>query len=157
MSYSGKSIGHIRIVNLIGRGGMGEVYEGFDTTLERKVAVKAIGSKTREDPKAKSRFLREARALSQLKHPHICQIYDYIGEEESAFLVLEFIEGQNLRQEINKGMDKVQKFRVAEQIAQVLKATHEKGIIHRDMKPSNVMVTKDSGIKVFDFGLARVI
>jgi len=136
---------------------MGEVYEGFDKTLERKVAVKAIRSKTREDPKAKSRFLREARALSQLKHPLICQIYDYIEEKESDFIILEYIEGQNLRQEIQKGMDKAQKSRVAEQIAQVLKATHEKGIIHRDLKPSNVMLTKDSGIKVLDFGLARFI
>lgn len=157
MSYVGKSIGHIQIVDLIGTGGMGEVYEGFDTTLERKVAVKAIVSKTRGDPKAKSRFLREARALSQLKHAHICQIYDYIEEKDGDFIILEYIEGQNLWQGIQRGIDKAQKFRIAEQIAQVLKSTHEKGIIHRDLKPSNVMLTKDSGIKVLDFGLARFI
>lgn len=157
MSFVGKTVGHIRIVDSIGKGGMGEVYEGFDTTLERKVAVKAIGSKARRDPVSKSRFLREARALSQLKHPHICQIYDYVEEKENDFLILEYIEGRVLRHSIKKGLDKAQKLRIAEQIAHVLKAAHEKGIVHRDLKPSNVMLTKDSGIKVLDFGLARFI
>jgi len=157
VSFVGKTIGHIRIVDLIGTGGMGEVYEGFDKTLKRKVAVKAIGSKIRKDPISKSRFLREARALSQLKHPHICQIYDYVEEKRNDFLILEYIEGRDLRQSINAGLDKTQKLRIAEQIAHVLKAAHEKGIVHRDLKPSNVMVTRDLGIKVLDYGLARFI
>jgi serine/threonine protein kinase/Tfp pilus assembly protein PilF len=157
MSIIGKTVGHIRIVDSIGKGGMGEVYEGFDTTLERKVAVKAIGSQARRDPISKSRFLREARALSQLKHPHICQIYDYVEEKESDFLILEYIEGRVLKDSIKKGLDKAQKLRIAEQIAHVLKAAHEKGIVHRDLKPSNVMLTREAGIKVLDFGLARFI
>jgi serine/threonine protein kinase/Tfp pilus assembly protein PilF len=157
VSLVGKTIGRILIVGSIGKGGMGEVYEGFDTTLERKVAVKAIGSKGRRDPVSKSRFLREARALSQLEHPHICLIYDYVEEKKNDFLVLEYIEGQNLRDSIKKGLDKTQKLRIAEQIAHVLKVAHEKGIVHRDLKPSNVMLTRDSGIKVLDFGLARFV
>jgi serine/threonine-protein kinase len=157
ISFVGRTIGHIQIVNLIGKGGMGDVYEGLDTKLERKVAVKVIGSKARRDPKSKTRFLREARALSQLKHPNINQIYEYIEEKDSDFLVLEYIEGKPLKQNINAGMEKSHKMKVAEQIAQVLKAAHEKGIVHRDLKPSNVMLTKEEGIKVLDFGLARFI
>lgn len=157
MKLVGETIGHIQVLELIGAGGMGEVYKGLDTKLERKVAVKAIGSKARRDPKSKARFLREARALSQLKHPNICQIYGYIEEKENDFLVLEYIEGKALKQKIYEGMEKSQKMKVAEQIAKVLKAAHEKGIVHRDLKPSNVMLTKEEEIKVLDFGLARFI
>jgi serine/threonine protein kinase/Tfp pilus assembly protein PilF len=155
--FTGKTIGHIQISNLIDKGGMGDVYEGLDTKLDRKVAVKAIGSKARRDPKAKARFLREARALSQLKHPNINQIFEYIEDKDSDFLILEYIEGESLKQKIRAGMEKSQKMKVAEQIAEVLKAAHEKGIVHRDLKPSNVMLTEDGEIKVLDFGLARFI
>jgi len=134
---------------------MGEVYVGFDDKLERKVAIKAIGTKARLDPQAKTRFLREARVLSQLEHPFICQIYDYIEGDESDFLVLEFIEGKSLRKAIKEGVDKSRKLKIAEQIAKVLLVAHEKGIVHRDLKPSNVMVTRKDEIKVLDFGLAR--
>lgn len=153
----GKTIGHIRITDILGSGGMGDVYVGFDDTLKRKVAVKAIGSRFRLDPQAKARFLREARVLSQLDHPNICQIYDYIEGDESDFLVLEFIEGRSLRIAINEGLEKSQKLRIAEQIAQVMAIAHEKGVVHRDLKPSNIMLTKDNAIKVLDFGLARVV
>ena len=155
--FVGKTIGHIQIVNLIDKGGMGDVYEGLDTKLNRKVAVKVIGSKARRDPKSKARFLREAQALSQLKHPNINQIFEYMEEKDSDFLVLEYIEGEPLKQKIKVGMEKSEKIKVAEQIANVLKATHEKGIVHRDLKPSNVMLAKDGDIKVLDFGLARFI
>ena len=127
--FVGKTIGHIQIVNLIDKGGMGDVYEGLDTKLNRKVAVKVIGSKARRDPKSKARFLREAQALSQLKHPNINQIFEYMEEKDSDFLVLEYIEGEPLKQKIKVGMEKSEKIKVAEQIANVLKATHEKGIV----------------------------
>ena len=156
-TFTGKTIGHIQILKLIGKGGMGDVYEGLDTKLDRKVAVKAIGSKARRDPKSKARFLREARALSQLKHPNINQIYEYIEEKDSDFLVLEYIEGRALKQKIKAGLEKQRKMEVAMQVAEVLKAAHEKGIVHRDLKPSNVMLTDDGEIKVLDFGLARFI
>jgi len=157
MSLIGRTIGHIRIVGFVGRGGMGEVFEGFDETLKRKVAVKAIGAKARQDPQAKVRFLREARALSQLKHPHICEIHDYIEEESADYLVLEFIEGRDLRQAVAAGLDYHRKLRIAAEIAEVLKTAHEKGLVHRDLKPSNIMITDAGDVKVLDFGLSRII
>jgi len=153
----GQTIGHIRIVGRLGKGGMGEVYVGFDEKLERKVAVKAIGSKFHLDTLARSRFLREARVLSQLEHPHICQIHDYIEEETRGYLILEFIDGQNLKHVIGRGVEKALKLKIAEQIAQVLVVAHEKGIVHRDLKPSNIMVTDKNEVKVLDFGLARFV
>jgi serine/threonine protein kinase/tetratricopeptide (TPR) repeat protein len=155
MSLLGKTVGHIRIVDILGSGGMGDVYEGLDETLGRKVAVKAIRAKARLDPHAKARFLREARVLSQLEHPNICQIYDYIEGEDSDFLVLEFIEGQSLQLAQKEFLDKSQKLKIAEQIADVLVVAHEKGVVHRDLKPSNVMLTQSNSVKVLDFGLAR--
>lgn len=157
MSLVGKTIGHIRIMDILGKGGMGEVYVGFDETLKRKVAFKALGEKSRLDPEAKDRFLREARVLSKLDHPNICQIHDYIEGKESDFLVLEFIEGKNLGQALEGGLDKSLKLKIAEQIAQVLVAAHEKGIVHRDLKPSNIMLMKSHEIKVLDFGIACLI
>ena len=142
-------------MDVLGSGGMGDVYEGLDETLERKVAVKAIRAKSRLDPQAKSRFLREARVLSQLEHPNICQIYDYIEGDDSDLLVLEFIEGQSLQIAQREFLDKSQKLKIAEQIAAVLVVAHEKGVVHRDLKPSNVMLTKTNSVKVLDFGLAR--
>ena len=157
MTLVGKTIGHIRIMDILGQGGMGKVYVGFDETLERKVALKAIHVKPRLKSQAKARFLREARALSQLEHPNICQIHDYIEGKESDFLVLEFIEGNSLNQEIAKRPNKSLKLKIAEQIAKVLVAAHEKGIVHRDLKPSNIMLTKEDEVKVLDFGLARFV
>ncbi len=157
MNIIGKTIGHIRIVEKLGAGGMGEVYAGFDDKLQRKVAVKAIGARLQMDPEAKSRFLREARVLSQLKHSNICQIHDYIEGESSDYLVLEFIDGESLEYRIKQGIDKQVKLKMAEQIAQVLVAAHEKGVVHRDLKPSNVMVTNKDEVKVLDFGLAGFI
>lgn len=157
MNIIGKTIGHIRIMERLGKGGMGEVYTGFDDKLQRKVAVKAIGAKFQMNPKAKSRFLREARVLSQLEHSNICKIYDYIEVENNEYLVLEYIDGHNLEYRIKHGIDKNLKLKVAEQIAQVLVAAHEKGIVHRDLKPSNVMLTDKNEVKVLDFGLAGFV
>ena len=157
MTLIGKAIGHIRIVDILGKGGMGEVYVGFDETLERKVALKAIQAKSRLNPQAKARFLREARVLSQLEHPSICQIHDYIEGEKTDFLVLEFIEGKNLHQAVAHKLNKSLKLKIAEQVAQVLVVAHGKGVVHRDLKPSNVMLTKKGDIKVLDFGLARFV
>lgn len=151
----GQRIGHIRIVDFLARGGMGAVYVGFDEKLERRVALKAV-HEGRLDADARARFVREARVLSQLNHPHICQIYDYLEGEERDFLVLELIDGESLKDVIAKRPDDATRMRIATEILDVLAATHAQAIIHRDLKPSNVMVTKKGGVKVLDFGLARL-
>jgi tetratricopeptide (TPR) repeat protein/predicted Ser/Thr protein kinase len=150
----GQRIGHIRIVEFLARGGMGAVYVGFDEKLERRVALKVV-HEGRLNAEARARFLREARVLSLLHHPHICQIYDYLEGEDRDFLVLELIAGRSLKEVIAERPDEATRMRIATEVVDVLAATHAKGIIHRDLKPSNVMVTPKGDIKVLDFGLAR--
>jgi tetratricopeptide (TPR) repeat protein len=151
----GTRIGHYRIVDLLGEGGMGQVYVGYDETLDRKVAIKSIRADHRLNAEAKARFLREARVLSQLAHPNICQIYDYLEGDAADVLVLELIRGQRLSEAMRKGLDDRQKLRIAGEIAGVLVAAHEKGIVHRDLKPENVMLSEEGQVKVLDFGLSR--
>ena len=136
---------------------MGEVYAGFDETLKRRVALKAIHAEQRLHAESKTRFLREARILSQLDHPNICRVYDYIEGNEGDWLVLELIEGHGLRHAIQKGLEPSARLKIAEQIADVLVATHAAGVVHRDLKPGNVMITSNGAVKVLDFGLARSV
>jgi serine/threonine-protein kinase len=149
------SLGHIRVLGLLGAGGLGEVFAGFDETLQRRVALKAIQRRHRLQPEARVRFLREARILSQLDHPNICRIYDYVEGEDGDFLVLELVDGENLGTAIAAGMRDPLRLEVAQQVAEALAAAHLKGVIHRDLKPQNVMVTPEGQAKVLDFGLAR--
>ncbi len=151
----GVTIGNIRIVDHLARGGTGEVYVGFDEQLNRKVALKAIRRRFRLDQEAKARLLREARILSRLDHPHICRIYDYLTGDDRDFLILEFIPGKNLRLVLGGGLEQSLALRIALQLADVLEAAHGRGVIHRDLKPENVMITPGGDIKVLDFGLAR--
>jgi tetratricopeptide (TPR) repeat protein/tRNA A-37 threonylcarbamoyl transferase component Bud32 len=148
-------VSHYRILESLGMGGMGEVYAGLDETLKRKVALKAIRRDQRLSAHAKARFLREARLLSQLDHPNVCRVYDYIEEDEGDWLVLEFVEGTSLRDALQEGLDRSSKLAIAEQIARALVAAHTADVVHRDLKPHNVMVTSDGQAKVMDFGLAR--
>ena len=134
---------------------MGEVYAGVDETLKRRVALKAVRADHRLSPVAKARFLREARLLSQLDHPNICRVYDYIEGDDSDWLVLELIEGKSLQTAIAAGLDPATRLRIAQQIADVLVVTHTAGVMHRDLKPGNVMLTRDDQVKVLDFGLAQ--
>lgn len=151
----GGRVGSIRILEPLGAGGMGEVYVGLDENLRRKVALKAISGDHRLSPRARARFLREARILSQLEHPSICKIYDYLEADAGEFLVLELIEGENLGVAIEQGIAPQLKIKIARDIAAVLAAAHAERIIHRDLKPSNVMLTPSGEVKVLDFGLAR--
>jgi len=150
----GTIVSHYEIRSILGRGGMGEVYEGFDLTLKRPVALKAIRAERRLHARSRARFLREAQILSKLDHPHICRIYDYVQGEESDFIVLELIDGILLDAALRRGLDKARKMQIAEQIVKVLAAAHAVGVVHRDLKPTNVMLTADGGVKVLDFGLA---
>src|SRR5262245_8433492 len=138
-------VSHYRRLHRLGAGGMGEVYVGFDETLKRRVALKAVHSQQRLHAESKTRFLREAQILSQLDHPNICRVYDYIEDEERDWLILELIEGKNLRQALQGGLDWSAKLKIAEQIADVLVVTHAAGVVHRDLKPGKVMIT-DAGV-----------
>jgi eukaryotic-like serine/threonine-protein kinase len=147
-------ISHYRLLSPLGTGGMGEVYAGIDETLKRRVALKAIRPEHRLSPVAKAQFLREARVLSQLDHPNICRIYDYIEEDHGDWLVLELIEGKSLQAAL-PAIELGSRLRIAQQIADVLVATHTAGIVHRDLKPGNVMLTRGDEVKVLDFGIAQ--
>jgi eukaryotic-like serine/threonine-protein kinase len=142
--------GPYEIISLLGAGGMGEVYQARDTRLDRTVAIKICGVRFTE------RFEREARAISSLNHPHICALYD-IGREDSVeFLVMEYLEGETLEARLRKGALPIEEaLRIAIQIAGALDAAHRKGVVHRDLKPGNVMLTR-SGAKLLDFGLAKM-
>ena len=151
----GHRVGHIVVTRKLSEGGMGSVYEGFDGTLERRVALKIIRAEHRLRPQAKARFLREARVLSRLAHPNICSVFDFVEADESDILVLELIEGRNLRQEFASGLTRERAMEVGLQLLEVMALVHEHGIVHRDLKPENIMLTPGGNIKVLDFGLAR--
>jgi len=155
MRLLGKTIGQFRIVEHVGRGGMGEVYVGFDEKLQRKVALKAIRGDKRWDEKEKARFLREARVLSKLEHPRICRIYDLVEAVDCDLLVLELIKGRNLDQTLNQGLSFRSKLKIAIEMVEALAAAHAQQVIHRDIKPSNIMVTEEESVKILDFGLAH--
>lgn len=155
MELIGRQFGNIRVTQVVGQGGMGDVYGGYDEKLERKVAIKVLNDDQRLDAEARERLLREARALSKLDHPNICRIHDYIETRDLDLLVLEYIDGKTLDDAMQEGMPHQEKLRIAIAIADVLVQAHRAGIVHRDLKPENVMLTKAGEVKVLDFGLAR--
>lgn len=155
LSRIGLRVGNIQVLHRLGEGGMGALFVGFDEKLQRKVALKAIRSDRRLEIASRTRFLREARILSQLDDTRICRIHDYLESDAGDFLVLELIEGQNLRQAIHQGHEKIPALEICQEIAGALATAHAKGVIHRDLKPDNVMLTPEGRVKVLDFGLAQ--
>lgn len=151
----GSRIGDIEITGLLGEGGMGRVYAGFDHRLQRKVALKLIRRERRLAPEARARFLREARMLSRLQDPHICRIHGLLETPAGDILVLELIEGRSLREVMDEGLVEAQALKIAEQLLGLLVVVHRAGIVHRDLKPENIIVQADGEIKVLDFGIAR--
>ncbi len=152
---AGARLGPYEIEAPIGAGGMGEVYRAKDTRLDRIVAVKVLPEQLAKSPEFRQRFDREARAVSQFSHPHICALYDVGSEGGVDYLVMEYLEGETLAARLGKGaLPAEQVLTLGIQMADALDRAHKQGIVHRDLKPGNVMLTK-SGVKLLDFGLAK--
>jgi serine/threonine protein kinase/class 3 adenylate cyclase len=153
----GKQFGHYQIEEKIGEGGMGMVYRALDTELDRQVAIKTLLSTGDASEESVARFLREAKAASRLQHPAIMTIHQFGVQENTRYLVMEYIEGKTLKKIINeRPMEMVTLCEIAIQVADALAVAHEKGVIHRDMKSENVMVTSRGQAKILDFGLAKL-
>lgn len=154
---TGRKISHYQIEKLLGAGGMGEVYLAEDTKLRRKIALKLLPPQFETDPDRKKRFEKEARAVSALNHPNIITIYEIEEAENVSFMATEFIDGQTLRERIDENpLTWQESVKIAVQIAGALESTHSVGIIHRDVKPANIMIRRDGIVKVLDFGLAKL-
>ncbi len=157
-AMNGKTLGHYRVGEQLGRGGMGEVYVADDVNLNRKVALKFLPDAFAGDPERMARFEREARLLASLNHSNIAAIYGLEQAEGKRFIVMELVEGETLAQRIGKGALPVEDaLAICRQIAEGLEAAHEKGVIHRDLKPANVMIAEGDKVKILDFGLAKAL
>src|SRR5262247_3363943 len=152
----GTKLAHYEITAHLGKGGMGDVYQATDTKLGRSVAIKFLPAAVASDVARLSRFRREAQVLASLNHPNIAQIYGLEESGETRCIVMELVEGETLQERLKRARIPVEEaLTIAKQIAEALEAAHEKGVIHRDLKPGNVMLTGDGKVKVLDFGLAR--
>jgi TolB-like protein/predicted Ser/Thr protein kinase len=149
--------GRYKIIEELGRGGMGVVYKAEDTKLKRTVALKLLPPELTHIPEVKERFMREAQAAAALEHPNICTVHEFDEAEEKTFISMAFIEGQNLRKKIESGpLELEEALRIATQVAEGMQIAHKKGVVHRDIKSANIMVTEDNQAKIMDFGLARI-
>ena len=157
-SMVGRQLGSYRILSQLGAGGMGEVYLADDTRLDRKVAIKFLHADSFADKQARKRLIREAQAAARLDHPNICALYEVGQQDDVSFIVMQYIEGKTLSRTVQrKPLQLGDTLDLAIQIADALTAAHAQGIIHRDIKPQNIIVGSDGQLKVLDFGLAKII
>ncbi len=154
---AGTQLGPYEVLSPLGAGGMGEVYKARDTRLDRTVAVKVLPSHLSSSEEVRQRFEREAKTISSLSHPHICALYDVGNQDGVEYLVMEYLEGETLADRLLKGpLPAEQTLRFGIEIADALDKAHRQGVVHRDLKPGNVMLTK-TGVKLLDFGLAKMV
>src|SRR3984885_12116870 len=157
-SIVGQTVSHYAFLEKLGAGGMGEIYKARDSRLNRIVAVKVLSPGRTRDPERRRRFIQEAQAASALNHPNIITIPDSLPEGDTQYMVMEHVAGKTLQQLIAEGRLPVPEFlQISTQMANALAAAHAAGIIHRDFKPANVMVTSSGLVKVLDFGLAKLM
>src|SRR3954464_8717646 len=155
---AGTRLGPYEVLSLIGAGGMGEVYRARDPRLDREVAIKVLPAERLADEDRRRRFVHEAKAASALNHPHIITIYEVESIGDIDFIVMEFVCGSSVDQVIpSRGLPVSQLLRIAVPVAEALAAAHARGIIHRDVKPANLMVGDDGVVKVLDFGVAKLL
>jgi serine/threonine protein kinase/Tfp pilus assembly protein PilF len=153
----GKTISHYKIIEKLGEGGMGVVYKAEDTKLKRTVALKFLPPEFTRDKDSKERFFIEAQASAALEHQNICSIYEIDEQEDQIFIAMSYIEGQNLKEKIETGPLTIdESLKIAIQMAEGLQEAHDKGIVHRDIKSANIMVTEKGQVKIMDFGLAKL-
>jgi eukaryotic-like serine/threonine-protein kinase len=153
-----QTISHYHILQKLGGGGMGVVYRAHDERLDRDVAIKVLPPRILTDTKARERFRTEARALAKMSHPNIAHVYDFDSQNETDFLVMEYVDGITLANKLAKGaLPEEELLTLGEQIGRTLAYAHEQGIVHCDLKPSNIMVTASGQVKLLDFGLARLL
>ena len=146
-----------QILEELGRGGMGVVYKAEDTKLKRTVALKFLPPELTHIPDVKERFMREAQAAAALDHPNICTVYEFDEAEEKTFISMAYVEGQSLKKKVESGpLELDEALRIATQVAEGLQKAHKKGVVHRDIKSANIMVTEEGEAKIMDFGLARM-
>src|SRR5690606_5290237 len=146
-----------RLDERVGGGGMGEVWRGTDTELERTVAVKTVRAELLDEPGFRERFKTEARTMARIKHPGVVAVHDYYSDESGAFLVMEYIEGEALSQTLRRlgRLDPVRTMLLIADAAEALQAAHDRGVVHRDIKPANLMLSGGSKLVLTDFGIAR--
>ncbi|MFC1540308.1 protein kinase [Gemmatimonadota bacterium] len=153
----GRTISHYKIVDKLGEGGMGAVYKAEDTTLNRLVAIKALSSHLSENDEARERFIREAQAASSLNHTNITTVHELLEDEGEQFIVMEYVDGKTIRDVVESSRVSIRKaVDILIQAAEALEAAHNKGILHRDVKSANIMVSMEGNVKVMDFGLAHL-
>ncbi|HEX8155268.1 MAG TPA: protein kinase, partial [Thermoanaerobaculia bacterium] len=151
-----ESLGHYRIVSPLGAGGMGEVFLATDTRLSRSVAIKVLPAGTSMDEEAQQRMLREARLIATIDHPNVCTIYEIGQEAERPYIVMQYVQGESLAQRMRRGrLSLAEAVEFGKQVTSALSEAHKRGIVHRDIKPGNIMISSSGIVKVLDFGLAK--